>query len=89
MTATMRIRPRTWLWLGVLSACALYLAACAGEPAGESTAAPGTADRAASAPPGPDLPDPLAFTAATLDGQALDTEALRGQALALWFWAPW
>ena len=34
-------------------------------------------------------PQPLAFTATTLDGQTFDGASLAGKPAVLWFWAPW
>lgn len=37
----------------------------------------------------PTVPSPLGFEAVTTDGEAFDAEALVGEDVVLWFWAPW
>ncbi|MEV6813759.1 redoxin domain-containing protein [Micromonospora sp. NPDC051296] len=55
-----------------------------------------TASTAASPPPtsattgaAPAVPQTLAFTATTVDGQRFDAAALAGKPVVLWFWAAW
>ncbi|HWH33608.1 MAG TPA: hypothetical protein VNU01_13140 [Egibacteraceae bacterium] len=78
------MRPRLLLALVALAA------ACAAPPGdgGGPTASVGTSPRAAASD-GTAAADPLAGSAPTLAGGDLELSALRGQALALWFWAPW
>lgn len=69
---------RFHLLAALVAALALLGACTAGEPA---------APVAPRATPGEQ--ELLAFEAETLDGAVLDARTLRGEALALWFWAPW
>lgn len=60
----------------------MALAACAG-PGGGTDASP------SSAPAARADGDLLAFSASDLSGRDVTGESLRGDVLALWFWAPW
>lgn len=65
--------------VAVAAVLALTLTGCAG-PAGSGSPDGPTAGGAGS---------PLEFTATTLDGQRFDGSSLAGEAVVLWFWAPW
>ncbi len=87
--------------LGALAA-AVLLAACGGSGEG-GTAAPTSTPSVTPTPtptptpsatpeeeaPEVEVPEELAFTAATLDGGTFDGASLVGRPAVLWFWAPW
>jgi thiol-disulfide isomerase/thioredoxin len=51
---------------------------------------PAETSRASSPTPAPtEVPDTLAFTSTTVDGQPFDGASLAGKPVLLWFWAPW
>ena len=56
-------------------------------PSGETEGTPSD-DMADEAEP-MDVPETLAFTATTLDGEPFDGATLAGAPAVLWFWAPW
>lgn len=88
------------LLLSVLAACG---AASSTEPAAEAEASSaveesGPVSAPASAQPGTpaeagvataEVATPLDFDLATVDGGQLSSASLKGQDVALWFWAPW
>ncbi len=60
--------------VAVAAVMALTLTGCADSPDGSTAGGAGS---------------PLEFTATTLDGQRFDGSSLAGEAVVLWFWAPW
>ena len=67
--------------VGAAIAVALALAGCTSPVGG-----PGADGARGPAPAGP---SPLDFTAITLDGATFEGDRAVGQAVVLWFWAPW
>jgi peroxiredoxin len=91
-----RVRP---VVVSVLLAVGLLAAGCGGEaPAGDPAPVPASdapASTGASAPRAPAdsspaaIPETLAFTARTIDGDEFDGATLAGEPVAFWFWAAW
>ena len=54
-----------------------------------ASAPPAAAPRAPAEPTAPADDEAFDFTATTLDGENVEGVSLRGNDLALWFWAPW
>lgn len=92
----LRVRPA----MVMVCVSGLLLAGCGGgEAGGDQTDPPpadppaGAASPATEAPdqaaPEPEVPEVLAFTAPTVDGDELDAATLAGTPVAFWFWAAW
>lgn len=90
-----RHRPLAFLTVAVVG---LATAGCGSDtdgadPAGPPTTAPAAVAQTNTAAPedpdGPSVPETLAFTAATIDGDEFDGAQVAGAPVAFWFWAAW
>ncbi len=85
--------------VAVVTAAVLAVAGCGTDTTPDTPADPpppaatssGTPSASAISPaPGADpVPQTLAFTATTVDGQRFDAATLAGKPVVLWFWAAW